>query len=362
MRTKSLSSLTTPSIDENFDSYENNFLESLKFSQTNLESCALNESNDDFNIYEVEECNKYKENLKKLSFIDSAQNNLHPDLPTTNGLKNSPVKQLKFSKLISYPEALSEFRLKFDSVFKIQDNSAKNKTSISLFKSFFQLKNTENYQDLDNNKNFIIYLSRLKFDEFGCLNLRIIQTFYYIVISDHISKDNHHLSCKKLSGCSDLSYPNLDRKGDHWRRVGFEDRDAGSELNSSGVLLMLQLLLFSSRHPFLTRKIVEYSQAERGGFPFISLSIRLTVVCSMLLKRGKLDSLQTKKDSILEIFNNLYMALFCKFYEKYCLKQQMIHDMQKILKKLEYKATKRYKKLLKYYSNFNANTDVLIFL
>lgn len=235
--------------------------------------------------------------------------------------------------------------------------------------------NGEMLSKIENDKNFLVALSRSHFDNFPGLSMKIVQSIYYHLISSNNTHNtlntnttnntikttnttpyNTVYNTIKTSSEGDQTNSELNclkalaRRGNHWEKIGFQGEDPGTDLRGGGVLSLLQLLHFIQSCPTLAHLIFEYSNHDHGHFPFSALSIHFTVICVSVLKRGKLDAVVDTKMSLFEAFNVLYNALFFKFYKFYCKKLKNIRELSYVMEKIEKRTHKQVRKLIRRYS------------
>ena len=292
-----------------------------------------------------------------------------------------------------------------------QPSVCKKKSSFcSLFRECFRQKESFSVS-FENDKNLILFLSHTSFDDLSDLSLRMLRTIYYRLIApknfennnkrteesennnnkeiknnninynsneingsnsngdNNIMKDfqNKHINTDSfITRTADANNPNflchtthqstqqpsflsLARRGGHWRQIGFQADNPATDLRSGGVLCLLQLLHLLSTSPTLAHLLFTYSNDPSGTFPFCALATNITTMCLVALKRGRLYGVVGKNKNLLDVFNDLYSALFWYFYKLYCKKCKTLRNMNEVMQRIERKSRKGIKQLLRKY-------------
>jgi hypothetical protein len=115
---------------------------------------------------------------------------------------------------------------------------------------------------------------------------------------------------RKLTGDS-YACPSV---GSHWDLIGFQGGDPKTDLRAAGMFGVLQLICFLQLVSQIPNEIYQLSRKEDQQFPFAVTSLSITGIVLQCLREGKLVSRANQTGSLLDVANDIYMALFYKFF------------------------------------------------
>ena len=126
-------------------------------------------------------------------------------------------------------------------------------------------------------KNSILRLSRVKYDENNVIHFRILFTIYY-----YFTKRN----CEK--------------EGEHWQDIGFQSDTPGQDLISVGMFGPLQILYGIDTYPNFYSNLFQYLLMRKCDLFFAGNLISFSKFSLNILERGMLDN---------DDNNNLFIVL-----------------------------------------------------
>lgn len=120
------------------------------------------------------------------------------------------------------------------------------------------------------------------------------------------------------------------RISSQWTSIGFQGQDPSSDFRGMGVLGLLNLHYFATKHPSVARSILLHSNHPANGYPFAITGINLTHMAYVLLNDGKLkvhffNSIGGTMN--LDDFHKLYVYLFVQF-DRLWLKLKPVNVME----------------------------------
>ena len=101
-----------------------------------------------------------------------------------------------------------------------------------------------------------------------------------------------------------------------WTSIGFQGNDPKTDFRGMGILGLLNLHYFATRHPSVARSILLHSNHPTNGYPFAITGINLTNMAYVLLNDGKLKTHFFNTISgtqNIPDFHKLYCYLFVNF-------------------------------------------------
>ena len=106
------------------------------------------------------------------------------------------------------------------------------------------------------------------------------------------------------------------RISSQWTSIGFQGNDPKTDFRGMGILGLLNLHYFASKHPSVARSILLHSNHPANGYPFAITGINLTHMAYVLLNDGKLKThfYNTISGTMnMDDFHKLYCYLFVHF-------------------------------------------------
>ncbi|CAM9513205.1 unnamed protein product, partial [Scytosiphon promiscuus] len=104
--------------------------------------------------------------------------------------------------------------------------------------------------------------------------------------------------------------------GSHWDTIGFQGTDPSTDLNRSmGIFSLLQVLFMLETQATFAIFLYRLSLADVTGWPFLCVSIGFTKEALGVLRRGSCYAECNRRETVLEIVNELHQAQFHAFSE-----------------------------------------------
>jgi len=132
------------------------------------------------------------------------------------------------------------------------------------------------------------------------------------------SNDKHNKMLSELWDSLKFEEVNYERKGSHWRTLGFQGNDPATDLRGMGMLGLSNLHYFATEHREEARQLLMRSHNPTIGCSFAITGIDLTNLCYQFLLFGVFKSIfyyendHYKKIDI-ESFRGLFVKVFCAF-------------------------------------------------
>jgi hypothetical protein len=108
--------------------------------------------------------------------------------------------------------------------------------------------------------------------------------------------------------------PDLTRINPHWEDIGFQGPDPSTDLRSTGLLSIYQMLEFVDNNLTLAKAIFLYSVDKKTNFPYMLAGINLTKMVIDYLRDGTLDSLIQEQKDVVKAANLFYIGLWNCLY------------------------------------------------
>ena len=172
--------------------------------------------------------------------------------------------------------------------------------------------------------------SKLTFSPFSRLSRKLrsekllVQAIAYSQISD---KEHLHLRTlqtiySKLTGNS----LHCRRIGSHWQEIGFTGVDPADDMQEVGLLGLMQLVYFlGNSHTFhFCKEIFRYCHRDTHVIPFCVLAFSFSKLSLEALESGTLNKLCNKREQVLVVVNEFYMAAFHHYYLNWKASQKSI--------------------------------------
>jgi len=140
---------------------------------------------------------------------------------------------------------------------------------------------------------------------------------------------------------------NHPRFGPHWEEIGFQGSDPATDLRGTGFLSLLQLLFLVSNHLPIAEVMYKLSVDPIHNFPFCLVSINATKIALQALREEKLSNACNKRNEVIPVFNDFYLATFWHFYSIWKREHKTMIDSGNVIKTLESYAMKNVHTLIK---------------
>ena len=245
---------------------------------------------------ELDKKDKKKRNSKK------SKNKNYPDKLKVDLLKKSDENEYlgnKSNKIIIDDEYNSE-NINFKTAFSYfssceykeeQELINQEKNLYQKKKSFIKRICECCYNRLPQNikfeKNLLSCITKVKYDD----NLEI----HYKILSSIYCFFTNEKECPK--------------SGEHWEKIGFQDKTPQSDLRSVGMLAPLQMLYFMCAYPSFSLSLYKLFVSQNSEWLFAVTLINITQICYHLLRDDYLDQFFKKNNEVVSIFNELYVGI-----------------------------------------------------
>ena len=142
-------------------------------------------------------------------------------------------------------------------------------------------------QNIKFEKNLLSCITKVKYDD----NLEI----HYKILSSIYCFFTNEKECPK--------------SGEHWEKIGFQDKTPQSDLRSVGMLAPLQMLYFMCAYPSFSLSLYKLFVSQNSEWLFAVTLINITQICYHLLRDDYLDQFFKKNNEVVSIFNELYVGI-----------------------------------------------------
>ena len=142
-------------------------------------------------------------------------------------------------------------------------------------------------QNIKSEKNLLSCITKVKYDD----NLEI----HYKILSSIYCFFTNEKECPK--------------SGEHWEKIGFQDKTPQSDLRSVGMLAPLQMLYFMCAYPSFSLSLYKLFVSQNSEWLFAVTLINITQICYHLLRDDYLDQFFKKNNEVVSIFNELYVGI-----------------------------------------------------
>lgn len=191
---------------------------------------------------------------------------------------------------------------------------------------------------LDEEKRFILCLTKIPFDHNNQIHSRVLFTIY-----------------KRLTGDA-FNCPVI---GSHWSAIGFQGSNPSTDLRGAGILALVQLLCFLDKGKDIPVHIFQLSKHPESHFPFCAVSVNITALVLDFLRNGTLSPMINKMGSAMEAVNSCYMTLFYEFY-KVWKQGKTIVDFDRVKKQLGSLKSRRLEALEKEYLTMLQSRGIIV--
>jgi len=234
-----------------------------------------------------------------MSINDDRNNNKTEQIKLRRNLLNSNFQINKGKDEASTPKMISE------------DSSINNKEpeeptiplisyieAFNYFQSLFYANQPHMIQEKDTNccscsssnlirqKNFILNLSRIKYDKQNNIHFRILFTIYYFFIKRNCTPE-----------------------GEHWQDIGFQSDTPSTDLITVGMFGPLQLLYGINYYSNFYRNLFSYLLQRKCDLFFAVNMINLSKFCLNILERGIVEFNANDNDNLNLILNEVYVGM-----------------------------------------------------
>eukprot|EP00903_Cladosiphon_okamuranus_P006214 g6108.t1 len=150
----------------------------------------------------------------------------------------------------------------------------------------------------------VFLFTQIKYSPDDVIHRRLIQTIYRRITNEKRT-------------CPDV--------GPHWDVIGFQGNDPCTDLNRSmGVFALFQVLSLLETQLAFAMVLYRLSIADGTGWPFLCVSIGFTKEAVGVLRRGSCYSECNRRESVLDVVNELHQAQFYGFLEL-CRREPATH-------------------------------------
>ena len=175
-------------------------------------------------------------------------------------------------------------------------------------------------------------------------------------------RDKLHLDLRTLQTIYTLltgSSINCRRFGTHWRDIGFNGVDPADDLQGVGVFGLAQLIYFldSPRTVLLAREIFRYSRQEPHIVPFCVLSFNITQIALSALRRGSLTKLANKRDQVIVVVNEFYIATFYRYYQEWKNQNKSILELGPLIQNVGEYSKKHSREIIEDFESYLSKKD-----
>ena len=141
-------------------------------------------------------------------------------------------------------------------------------------------------QKIKSQKNFIMILSRLKYDQNNQIHFQILFTIYYFFTKKNCTKE-----------------------GEHWQDIGFQSDTPSVDLFTVGMLGPLQILYGINKYPLLYTQLFDYLLKKKCDLYFMVNMLSLCKFSLNTLERGLLDDLVNENNDLFIYLNEIYVGM-----------------------------------------------------
>lgn len=170
------------------------------------------------------------------------------------------------------------------------------------------------------------------------LHLRTLQTIYTLLTGSSIN-------CRRF--------------GMHWRDIGFNGVDPADDLQGVGVFGLAQLIYFldNPRTISLAREIFRFSRQEPHIVPFCVLSFNITQIALSALRGGSLTKLANKRDQVIVVVNEFYIATFYRYYLEWKTQNKSILELGPLIQNVGEYSKKHSREIIEDFESYLSKRD-----
>ena len=235
------------------------------------------------------------------------------EFDSKESVSQRPLRLVSFSEILSY---IQNCDLKKEKV------SAKGDLPRTGFFSRDKLS-----KKLHQERLLVMAIAKKPFNDKDKLHIRTLQTI-------HSKLTGSNLNCRRF--------------GSHWQDIGFNSVDPADDLQGVGFLGLAQLTNFldSPQTSSLALEIYRYSRDEMHQVPFCVLSVNFTQLAVSALREGCLNKICNKRDQVFVVVNELYMAAFNRYYQRWKKFRKTILELGPLLQDVSEQAKSNPKEML----------------
>ena len=154
---------------------------------------------------------------------------------------------------------------------------------------------------------------------------------------------------------------NCNKKGNHWEKIGFQDKDPINDLRSVGMFGPLQILFLKDYYSEFLKKLFSYLLKYNCEWLFVSSLLNLTKITLDCLRNGTLIPICNRRENVINVVNDFFCGLVYQFFlyleipEEQKLTAEFISIQIDNLKKLGNKTPNFILSKKNYLDNFNNN-------
>lgn len=146
------------------------------------------------------------------------------------------------------------------------------------------------------------------------------------------------------------------RSGAHFVEIGFQSSSPHTDLRGTGMLSLLQMISALETHGDFVRSVYKLSTREGHDFPFMTVCIRLSLICILAVRQGRLIVQINEVNDIFPVANSLFLAVMHSLATKWKSGSCTIVDFDPVIKRVEKEVSslKGVKNLLKKFSDMTS--------
>eukprot|EP00483_Globobulimina_turgida_P002038 UN02040 len=172
-------------------------------------------------------------------------------------------------------------------------------------------------QQLNDERDAIFKMAKLKFDVGDIVHNRMLQTLWMKLTDD-------------TRQC--------DKTGSHWQQIGFQGNEPSTDIRGCGLFGVLQLIYMIEKYEYITSKIYLLSINGHQHFPLAIVSFTISGIVIKLLRSCLIYNEINARKSVSDAVHEIYVALFYEFYLKWKNKSRTIINFDEAQKELEKEA------------------------
>ena len=172
--------------------------------------------------------------------------------------------------------------------------------------------------ELSEERDFVLCLQNVPLNTSDPIHQRVLTTIYRRI--------THERGSCALSGS-------------HFEKIGFQGGNPGTDLRSTGMFGLLQMLYFTEKSPKLISQSYAVAMNPMLDFSWALASLNFSGMVMEALKEQSLNGLINQRKSTIEVMCEVHMGLFCLFTEEWkSQEKRSIVEFDPIKKKLAAKA------------------------
>ena len=206
---------------------------------------------------------------------------LETSLSTEPPRPQAPIRTVSFSEVLAHFQSINFIKEKEQAKHELPKKSGFSRTKLN--------------KKLRDEQLLVLAMSKCLLTDKDKLHLRMLQTIYFKLTSRNIN-------CRRI--------------GAHWQAIGFTGVDPADDLQDVGVFGLVQLIYFmdNPKTTSLAREIYRYTKQVAHTVPFCKASLEVTQIALTALRGGSLTKLANKREQVVLVTNDFYIATFYRFY------------------------------------------------